>query len=108
MNIPKHVLRFSIPIPKSIELEINQRSIDMPSPTPWLLLLSRSVLYDSFATPWTVAHQAPLSMGFPRHESWSRLPFPPPGDLPHSGIKPVSPALVGRFLTTESPENPTP
>ena len=45
------------------------------------------------ATPWTVAHQAPLSMGFSREEYWSRLPFPPPGDLPDPGIKPTSPAL---------------
>ena len=39
------------------------------------------------ATPWTVAPQAPLSMGFPRQEYWSGLPFPPPGDLPNPGIK---------------------
>ena len=56
-----------------------------------------------FATPQTVAHQAPLSMGFSRQEYWSRLPFPPPGDLPSSGIKPtslVSPALAGGVFTT--------
>ena len=55
---------------------------------------------------WTVAHQASLSMGFSRQEYWTGLPFPPPGDLPHPGIKPtspVSPALAGRFFTTESP-----
>ena len=46
-----------------------------------------------FATPWTVAHQAPLSMGFSRQESWSGLPCPPPGDLPDPGIEPESPAL---------------
>ena len=46
-----------------------------------------------FAIPQTVAHQAPLSMGFSRQEDWSGLPFPPPGDLPDPGIKPVSPAL---------------
>ena len=40
-----------------------------------------------FATPWTVAYQIPLSMGFPRQEYWSGLPFPPPGDLPNPGIK---------------------
>ena len=40
-----------------------------------------------FATPWTVAHQAPLSMGFSRQEYWSGLPFPSPGDLPDPGIK---------------------
>ena len=44
-----------------------------------------------FVTPWTVAHQAPLSMGFSRQEHWSRLPFPPPGDFPDQGIKPASP-----------------
>ena len=43
-------------------------------------------------TPWTVAHQAPLSLGFSRQEYWSRLPFPPPGHLSHPGIEPKSPA----------------
>ena len=46
-----------------------------------------------FATPWTVAHQASLSMGFPRQEYWSGFPFPSPGHLPNPGIKPKSPAL---------------
>ena len=46
--------------------------------------------------PWTVAHQAPLSMGFSRQECWSGLPFPSPGDLPNTGIKPASPAVGGR------------
>ena len=45
-----------------------------------------------FATPWTVAHQVPLSMGFSRQEYWSGLPFPSPGDLPDPGIEPRSPA----------------
>ena len=54
-------------------------------------------------TPLTVARQAPLSMGFPRKEYWSGLPFPPPGDLPDSGIEPVSPASAGGFFTTERP-----
>ena len=51
---------------------------------------------------WTVAHQAPLSTGFPSQECWCGLPFPCPGDLPHLGIKPVSPAspaFAGRFFT---------
>ena len=48
--------------------------------------------------PWTVIHQAPLSMGFPRQEYWSGLLFPSPGDLPDLEIKPVSPALASRFL----------
>ena len=59
------------------------------------------------ATPWTVACQAPLSMGFARQEHWSGLPFPPPGDLSNPGIKlvsPVAPALAGRLFTTEPPE----
>ena len=58
---------------------------------------------NSFVTPWTVACQAPLSMGFPRQEYWNRLPFPSPGDLPNPGIEPVSPAFAGRFLTIEPP-----
>ena len=48
-----------------------------------------------FATPWTVAYQAPPSMGFSRQEYWSGLPFPSPGDLPDPGIEPDSPALQG-------------
>ena len=56
-----------------------------------------------FATPWTVACQAPLSMGFSRQEYWSGLPFTSPGDLPNSVIKPASPALAGGFFTTEPP-----
>ena len=61
-------------------------------------------LYSTFATPWTAARQAPSSMGFPRHEHWSGLPFPPPGDLPKPGNKPSSPVLAGRFFTAEPPE----
>ena len=55
------------------------------------------------ATPWTVAHQASLRMGFPRQEYWSGLPFPSPEDLPSPGIKPVSPALAGGFFTAGLP-----
>ena len=58
-----------------------------------------------FATPWTVAYQAPLSMGFSRQEYWSVLPFPSPGDLPNPGIDPgslMSPALAGGFVTTSN------
>ena len=58
-----------------------------------------------FSTIWTVAHQAPLCMGFSRQEYWSGLPCPPPGDLPDSGIKPVSltsSALAGGFFTTRT------
>ena len=49
-----------------------------------------------FVTLWAIVHQAPQSMGFSRQEYWSRLPFPSPGDLPNSGIKPRSPAYAGR------------
>ena len=67
-----------------------------------------------FGTPWIVANQAPLSVGFPRQEHWSGLPFPPPGDLPSLGIKPTSLtslAFAGGFLyyyffTTEPPGKP--
>ena len=55
----------------------------------------------SFATPWTVARQAPLSIGFPRQEYWSGLPFPSPGKLPDPGHEPIFPALAKRFFTTE-------
>ena len=54
-----------------------------------------------FATPWTVAYQAPLFMGFSRQEYWSGLPFPSPGDLPDPGIDPGSPALEADSLTSE-------
>ena len=54
------------------------------------------------ATPWTVAHQAPLSMGFSRLEYWSGLPFPSPGDLPNPGMEPRSPALQADFFTVWS------
>ena len=60
-------------------------------------------------TPWTEARQAPLSIGFPRQDYWlllSGLPFPSPRDLPNPGFEPTSPALAGRFFTTEQPETP--
>ena len=59
-----------------------------------------------FVTPWTGICQAPLSMGFPRQKYWSGLPFPFPGNLPDPGIEPTSPALAGRFFTTEPPGKP--
>ena len=60
--------------------------------------VSCSVASDSFVTPWTVAHQAPLSMGFPRQEYWSVLPFPSPGGLPNLGIQVRRPWAVLRHL----------
>ena len=73
------------------------------------IMLSHSAVSDSFSTPWTVAHQAPLSMTFSRQEYWNGLPFPPSGDLPDSGMEPTSPAspgLAGRFFATEPPGKP--
>ena len=59
-----------------------------------------------FATPWTVACQVPLSMGFSRQEDWSKLPFPSPGDLTDPGIKPGYPALQADSLPTELQGHP--
>ena len=65
-------------------------------------MLSHFSCVQLFVTLGTVACQAPLSMGFSMQEYWSGLPCPPPGDLPYPGIKPVSPALEGRFFTTSA------
>ena len=70
------------------------------------LLFSLKVMSKFFATPWTVARQTPLSMGFSTQEYQSGLPFPSPGDLYNPGIKSASPALVGYFFTTEPPGKP--
>ena len=67
-------------------------------------LLAQSCLI--LSDPMDCSHQAPLSMGFFRHEYWSGLPFPLPGDLPDPGIKPMSPALQADSLSTESPGMP--
>ena len=68
-------------------------------------MLSHFCCVPLFATLWTVAHQAPLSMGFSRQESWSKVTCPPPRDLPHPEIEPISlasPALEGGFFTTNA------
>ena len=70
-------------------------------------VLSCSVIADSFATPWTVAHQDPLSMGFFWQEYWSGLSFPPPGDLPNPETEPTSPAFADRFFIIEPQGNNT-
>ena len=70
-----------------------------------LLSLSHVQLFSE--TPWIVAHQAPLSMGLPRKEYWSGLPFPSLGDLPDPRIEPTSPALAGGFFTIEPPGKPS-
>ena len=68
-------------------------------------MLSRLGRVQLFVTPWTVAHQAPLSMGFSRQECWSGWPSPPPGDLPNPGIESaflMSSALADAFFTTSA------
>ena len=70
-----------------------------------MCVLSCFICVQLFATPWTVAHQAPLSMGLSRQEYWSVLPCPPPEDLPDPEIKLISlmsPALAGGFFTTSA------
>ena len=66
-------------------------------------MLSR---FQLFVTPWTVAYRTPLSMEFSRQEYRSGLPFPTPGNLPDPGTEPASPALAGKFFTTEPPGKP--
>ena len=87
-------------------LAVGQRHTLQMGENPRAQLISHVRL---FATPWTVAHQAPLSTGLSRQEYCSGLPFPSPGDLPHPGIKPeptASPALEGGFFTTVLPGKP--
>ena len=72
-------------------------------------MLNHLIHVHLFATSWTVARQAPLSMGFSRQEHWSRLPSPPPRDLPGPGTEPMclaSPALAGRLFSTAPPGKP--
>ena len=78
-------------------------SLEMLKLSLWAKSLSCVQL---FATPWTVAHQAPLSMGFSRQEYWSGLPCPPPGDRPNPGIEPRSTSLQVDSLLSEPPKKP--
>ena len=86
-------------------LRATTRRLKSPRATPkawWSQSLSH---VQPFATPWTIACQGSLSMGFSRQEYWSGLPWPPPGDLPHPRIEPASlrsPVLAGRFFTTST------
>ena len=75
-----------------------------------LHVLSHFSCVQLFATLWTVAYQAPLSMGISRQECWSGLPCPPPGDFPHPEMEPISPAspaLQADSLPTEPPAKPS-
>ena len=76
------------------------------SPTVRECVLSHFSCVRLFATLWTLARQASLSMGFSRHENWSGLPYPPPGDLADLRIKPVSPVLQADSLPTGPPSKP--
>ena len=69
---------------------------------PWFYLL----FHPCVTTPWTVAHQAPLSLEFSRQKFWNGFPFPAPGDLSDPGMECMSPALASRFFTTASHGNP--
>ena len=82
---------------------LTQSKIGMPSQIFVHHICLSSVCF--FATPWTVAHQTPLSMGFFRQEYWSGLPCPPSRHIPNPGIEPMSltsPALAGGFFTTSA------
>ena len=82
-----------------LDLDVHA-SNQQPRDSLLVFVSSRSGVSDS-ATPWTAAHQAPLSLGFSRQGYWIGLPFPSPGDLPDPGIEPRSPALQADSLPTE-------
>ena len=91
------------PLPPSSGSPHSSRGIPERSPSIHACMPS-CLSHVLFVTPWTVAHQAPLSMGFSRQEYWRGLPCPPPGDLPNLGTEPVSllsPESSGRFFTTK-------
>ena len=104
-------LDIGVPFPKRDEKTEYKRSggTDKGMEKPESLLSDALMLLcklgPTLAAPWTIASQAPLSMGFPRQEYWSGLPCPSPGDLPHLGIKTESPAFAGRLFITEPPGN---
>ena len=79
-------------------------AISFSNARKWKVKLKSLSRIRLFATPWTVAHQAPLSMGFSRQEYWSGLPFPSPGDLPYPGIEPGPPALQADSLPSAEPK----
>ena len=99
------------PISPSIRVFSNESALHMRWPKYWSFSFSMSPSNEHpglisshaqlFATPWTAAHQAPLSMGFSRQGYWSGLPFPSPRDLPNPGIEPGSPALQADSLPSE-------
>ena len=78
-----------------------RRPVSHVNTCSYCCLVAKSCL--TLLRPWTITCQAPLSMGFPRQAYWGGLPFPSLGDLPDPGIKPVHPALAGRFFTAKPP-----
>ena len=122
--MPSYTIFLIIVLSKIVALEMCYTANMFNWWTPWaltqslfikhfpkeILITSRCVGVSDSANPLTAACQAPLSMGFSRQEYRSGLPFPPPGDLPDSGIKPMSlesPALAGRFFTPEPSGKPS-
>ena len=97
-----HCLLWSLVKEPNLYFYTSQKHGDLQPPfSLWFLLLllfSHSVVSNSFAAPWTVVCQAPLSMGFSGQEYWSGLSFPSPRDLPDPGIKPTSSVLGGGFF----------
>ena len=88
---------------RNIPFANNNQVVDLPYIIPPAYTCAQSLL--TLCNPQTIAHQAPLSMGFPRQEYWSGLPCPSPGDLHDPGIEPLhltSPALTGRSFTTST------
>ena len=81
-------------------------AISFSNASKWKVKVKSLSSVQLVATPWTAAYQAPLSMGFSRQEYWSRLPCPPPGDLPNPGIEPGSPALQVDALPAKLPGKP--
>ena len=103
MGVPHGQKSRTISVHKSIAHVRDQGSAE--APMVCVCVLSHFSRVRLFATLWTVPHQAPLSMRFPRQEYWSGLPCPPLGDLPNPGIEPMSlmsPALAGGFFTTSA------
>ena len=109
---------FSTTLPEICSMGINKRPLSpqasIQSPKQFLSLYNSlnccwsSKLCPILVTPQTVACQAPLSMGFPKQEYWSGLPFPFSEDHPDPGIEPASPALAGGFFITEPPGKASP
>ena len=82
----------------AVELIFRRAAKSVVGVTRCISCLEHVCVLQLFAAPWTVAHQAPLSMGFSRQEYWSGLPCPPSGDFPDPGIEPVSPYIGRRVL----------